>query len=123
VHPQRTKPKKLTPDVDIPVRSPRTGVNAASDVRGLGVEEVVVHEVRLLQLLFILKKTGFGLLFARRARHKYCALHYLYLREREREKGGCGATELMAESTMPLPTVGRSRVVRMPLCVVSGKGL
>ena len=45
MHPQ-TKPKKLAPDVEIPVRPPRTGVNTAPGVRGLGVEEVVVLEVR-----------------------------------------------------------------------------
>jgi len=33
------------PDVDVPVRSPRTGVNTAPGIRGLGVEEVVVLEV------------------------------------------------------------------------------
>jgi len=38
----QTKPKKLTPDVDIPVRSPRTGVRTVFGVWGLGVEEVVV---------------------------------------------------------------------------------
>jgi len=37
VRPQ-AKPKKLTPDVDITVRSPRTGVRAASGVWGLGVK-------------------------------------------------------------------------------------
>jgi len=36
-----------TPDVDIPVRPPRTGVNTASGVQGLGVEEVVVLGVRI----------------------------------------------------------------------------
>ena len=41
------EPKKLAPDVDIPVRPPRTGVNTATGVRGLGVEEVVVLEVRI----------------------------------------------------------------------------
>ena len=46
MHPQ-TEPKKLAPDVDIPVRPPRTGVNTATGVRGLGVEEVVVLEVRI----------------------------------------------------------------------------
>ena len=44
MHPQ-TEPKNLTPDVDIPVRPPRTGVNTASGVRGLGVEEVEVLEI------------------------------------------------------------------------------
>jgi len=33
-------------DVDIPVRPPRTGVNTAAGVRGLGVEEVVFLEFR-----------------------------------------------------------------------------
>jgi len=33
------------PDVDVPVRSPRTGVKTAPGIRGLGVEEVVVLEV------------------------------------------------------------------------------
>ena len=46
VHP-RTSPEILTPDVDVPVRPPRTGVNAASGVRGMGVEEAVVLEVRI----------------------------------------------------------------------------
>jgi len=32
---------------------------------------------------------------------------------------GSGAAELTAESTTPLPTVSRSRVVRMPLCMGS----
>jgi len=41
------EPKKLTPDVDIPVRPPRTGVSTVSGVRGLGVEEVLVLEVRI----------------------------------------------------------------------------
>jgi len=36
-----------TPDVDDPVRPPRTGVKAASGVRRLGVEEVVVLEARM----------------------------------------------------------------------------
>ena len=44
MHPQ-TSPEKLTPDVDIPVCPPRTGVNTASGVRGQGVEEVAVLEV------------------------------------------------------------------------------
>ena len=43
----QTEPKKLTPDVDIPARSPRTGVKTAPGVRGLGVEEVTVLEVRI----------------------------------------------------------------------------
>ena len=38
--------KKTKPDVDFLVRPPRTGVHAASGVRGLGMEEVVVLEVR-----------------------------------------------------------------------------
>ena len=42
-----TPPEKLTPDVDIPVRPPRTGVNTTSGVRGLGVEEVALLEVRI----------------------------------------------------------------------------
>ena len=46
MHPQ-AEPKKPTPDVDIPVCPPRTGVNTASAVWGLGVEEVVVLEVRI----------------------------------------------------------------------------
>ena len=46
MHPQ-TSPEKLTPNADIPVRSPRTGVNTTSGVRGLGVEEVIVLEVRI----------------------------------------------------------------------------
>jgi len=41
-HWPQTEPKKLPPDVNIPVRPPRTGVNTAPDVRGLGVEEVVI---------------------------------------------------------------------------------
>ena len=45
MHPQ-TSPGKLTPDVDVLVRPPRTGVNTASGARGLGVEEVAVLEVR-----------------------------------------------------------------------------
>ena len=45
MHPQ-TEPKKLTPDVGIPVRPPRTGVNTASGVRGPGVEEVAVLKIR-----------------------------------------------------------------------------
>jgi len=49
VHPQ-TEPKKLAPDVAIPVRPPRTGVNTATGVRGLGVEEVVVLEVRIMNV-------------------------------------------------------------------------
>ena len=36
-----------TPDLDIPVRPPRTGVKTAFGVRGLGVEEFVVLEVRI----------------------------------------------------------------------------
>jgi len=36
----------LSPDVDVPVFPPRTGVNTTSGVRGLGVDEVVVFEVR-----------------------------------------------------------------------------
>ena len=43
-----TKPNKLTPDVDIPNRSPRTGVSTVPGVRGLGVEEVAVLEVRIV---------------------------------------------------------------------------
>jgi len=47
MHPQ-TEPKKLTPDVDVPVHPPRrTGVNTASGVQGLGVKEVAVLEVRI----------------------------------------------------------------------------
>jgi len=42
----KTEPKKLTPDVDVPVRLPRTGVNIASGARELGVEEVAVLEDR-----------------------------------------------------------------------------
>jgi len=38
----KQNPKKLTPDVDTPVRPPRKSANTASGVRGLGVEEVVV---------------------------------------------------------------------------------
>jgi len=34
------------PDVDVPVRPPETGVNTASDVRGLGVEKAAVLKVR-----------------------------------------------------------------------------
>jgi len=41
-----TPPESLTPDVDVPVRTPRTGVSTAPGVRGLGLEEVVVLEVR-----------------------------------------------------------------------------
>ena len=42
-----TKPKKPAPDIHIPICLPRTGVDAASGVRGggLGVEDVVVLEV------------------------------------------------------------------------------
>ena len=43
-----TNPKKLTPDVNIPVRSPRTGVRTVSGVWKLGVEEVVVLEISAL---------------------------------------------------------------------------
>ena len=43
----QTEAKKLTPDVDIPVRSPRTGVSNVPGVWGLGVEEVAVLEVRI----------------------------------------------------------------------------
>ena len=39
----QTEPKKLAPDVDIQVRP---GVDAAPGVRGMGVKEVVVLEVR-----------------------------------------------------------------------------
>ena len=46
MHPQ-TEPEKLTPDVDIPVRPPRSGVSTVSGVRGLGVEEVLVLKVRI----------------------------------------------------------------------------
>jgi len=38
--------EKLTPDIDVPVRPPRTGVNAASGVQVLGVEEAELLEVR-----------------------------------------------------------------------------
>ena len=37
MHPH-TSHEKPTPDVDVPVRPPQTGVNTASGVRGLGVE-------------------------------------------------------------------------------------
>ena len=43
----QTKPKKLTPDVGILVNPPRTGANTAPVVRGPGVEEVVVLEVKI----------------------------------------------------------------------------
>ena len=46
MHPQ-TEPKKLAPDVDIPVRPPRTGVNTVPGVRRLSVEEALVLEVRI----------------------------------------------------------------------------
>ena len=46
VHPQ-TKPTKLMPDVNTPVRSPRTGLRTLPGVRGLRVEEVAVLEVRI----------------------------------------------------------------------------
>ena len=42
----RTLPETLAPDVDVPVRPPRTGVNTASSVRGKGVKEVAVFKVR-----------------------------------------------------------------------------
>ena len=45
--PTGEKKKKLRPNADIPFRPPRTGVNTASGVRGLGVEEVVVLEIRI----------------------------------------------------------------------------
>jgi len=35
------------PDVNVPVRSPRAGVNTAAIVRGLGVEEAEVLKVRI----------------------------------------------------------------------------
>ena len=44
---QQTKPEKLTPDVNIRVRSPRTRVNTEPGVWGLGEEEVVVLEVAI----------------------------------------------------------------------------
>ena len=42
-----TKPKNVAPDIHIPIFPPRTGVDAASGVRGgeLSVEDVVVLEV------------------------------------------------------------------------------
>lgn len=47
MNPPCTKPQKLAPDIHIPIFPPRTGVDAASGVRGggLGVEDVVVLEV------------------------------------------------------------------------------
>jgi len=46
-HPPRTSPEKLTPNVDVSVRPPRRGVNTASDIRRLGVDQVVVLDVRV----------------------------------------------------------------------------
>ena len=43
----KTKPKKLAPNVNIPVRSPRTGVSTVPFARKLGVEEIAVLEVRI----------------------------------------------------------------------------
>ena len=43
----QTPPEKLTPNADIPVRPPRTGVNTTSGVLGLTVKEVVILEVRI----------------------------------------------------------------------------
>jgi len=43
----QTKPKKLAPDVGILVRSSRTGVSTVPGVRGLGVEEVAVLDIRI----------------------------------------------------------------------------
>ena len=42
----RTSTEKLTPGVDVPVRPPRTGANAASDVRGLSLERPHFSELR-----------------------------------------------------------------------------
>ena len=39
--------EKLTPDVDVSLRPPRTGVDTASGVRGLGVGGIVVIKVRI----------------------------------------------------------------------------
>jgi len=50
VHSQ-TEPKIATPDVDIPVHPPRTGVISAPGVRGLGVEEVAVFEDSIFVLV------------------------------------------------------------------------
>jgi len=36
MHP-KVSSEKLTPNIDVPIRPPRTGVNASSGVRGLGV--------------------------------------------------------------------------------------
>ena len=40
-----TKPKNLAPDIHIPICPPRTDVDAASGIRGMSVEDVVVLEV------------------------------------------------------------------------------
>jgi hypothetical protein len=40
-----TKPKKLAPDIHIPICPPRTGVDAASGVKELSVEDAEVLEV------------------------------------------------------------------------------
>jgi len=46
VHPH-SSPEKLTSDVDVSVRPPQRGVNIASGVRGLGVEQAVVLEFQI----------------------------------------------------------------------------
>jgi len=43
----QTSSEERTPDIDVPVRPPQTGLNAGSSVRGLGVEKVVGLEVRV----------------------------------------------------------------------------
>jgi len=42
-----TSPKKLTPDVDVPVRLPRAGVNTAPGVGVLSIEEAIALEVMI----------------------------------------------------------------------------
>ena len=52
--------QKLKPDVDISVRPPRRGVNTASGVRGLGVEEVIVLEERAIGVATRTRGAGGG---------------------------------------------------------------